>query len=232
MRADEGIILVDKPLGWSSQKTVTRIKRQLGLAKAGHAGTLDPLATGLLIILADAATKRFAEFQQLKKEYVAEIELGRETDTGDAGGRVIRIYGGKIGWEEREIADEVKKLVGEQWQVPPVYSAVKVAGMTAYKRTLRGEKVELKPRKITVYEAEVLGTDTEKKLVKVRFVVSSGTYIRSLATELGKRRGCGAMVASLRRTQIGKWRVEEAEKIEDSDRRESGGGTGISGRDG
>lgn len=210
-------MLVDKPAGWTSQDVVAYLKKKHGWGKAGHAGTLDPMATGLLIILIDKETKTFGEYQKMEKEYVAEIELGYETTTGDKEGE-LKVDSGK--WKvnfkkinKEDIEEILKQMEGEQMQTPPSYSAVKVGGVPAYKLARRGVTPDLKPKKIVVFKTELIELIMESGKLKVRFVVSSGTYIRSLAEDLGRKLGTGATLVGLRRTRIGDFRIENVEKM-------------------
>lgn len=214
-----GILLVDKPKGWSSYDVIRFLKRKFLLkGKIGHAGTLDPMATGLLIILLGDTTRKFAEFQRIKKEYIATLEFGKETDTFDAEGKIVREYGGEI----KIIRDEVEKILakfhGEIMQTPPAHSALKMGGQPAYKLARRGESPEMALRKVFVYEAKVL--NVSGKNAEILFSVSSGTYIRSLARDIGRELGYGAYLSVLRRTKIGDFSVEQAklpENILESD---------------
>jgi tRNA pseudouridine55 synthase len=205
------MILVDKPKGWTSADVVAYLKKKNKLKKVGHAGTLDPMATGLLIILVDKETKRFDEFQKLQKEYGAEIELGYETDTGDGEGKVTKRF--EIEIEIERIKQELKKFEGEQMQTPPIYSAVKIKGTPAYKLARRGQTPELKAKRINVYKAELIRYTKYDLRYTIKFIVSSGTYIRSLAVDLGRKLGTGATLVGLRRTRIGEYRIEDAETI-------------------
>jgi tRNA pseudouridine55 synthase len=209
------MMLVDKPKGWTSQDVVAYLKKKHGWKKAGHTGTLDPMATGLLIILVNEETKRFDEFQKLQKEYEAEIELGYETETGDSEGkRINNVQCTMNNLGKEKVIKILEGMEGEQMQKPPIYSAVKVGGVAAYRLARRGQKPDLKPKKITVYETELTELKVESGKLKVRFVVSSGTYIRQLAVELGRKLGTGATLVGLRRVRIGEYQiVENAENV-------------------
>lgn len=202
---------MDKPEGWSSYEVIRALTRRFGKVKIGHAGTLDPMATGLLVVLFGDATKRFAEFQKLEKEYEAVIEFGVATDTYDREGKVTMRYPKPFQLNRAALAAALGDLRGRILQTPPPWSAAKVKGVRAYRLARAGEPVLLKPKEVTVHAAELMKVEGERAWV--RFVVSSGTYIRALAHDLGERLGYGAHLAALRRTRIGPYRVEDAEKI-------------------
>jgi len=211
------IILVDKPAGMTSFGVVARVRRVLSRRegkkiKVGHTGTLDPFATGLLILLAGKATKRSGEFLKLDKEYEAEIELGKTSTTGDPEGEIEESYeGGAISREEVEKA--VQGFVGEIEQRVPAFSAVKINGRRAYDLARKGVEVEMPVRKVKIYRIEIL--EYEWPILKIKTEVSSGTYIRTLGEDIGKALGTGAYVRALRRTKIDKYSVEEAKKLAD-----------------
>ena len=211
------IILVDKPAGMTSFGVVARVRRVLSRRegkkiKVGHTGTLDPFATGLLILLAGKATKRSGEFLKLDKEYEAEIELGKTSTTGDPEGEIGESYeGGAISREEVEKA--VQGFVCEIEQRVPVFSAVKINWRRAYDLARKGMEVEMPVRKVKIYRIEIL--EYEWPILKIKTEVSSGTYIRTLGEDIGKALGTGAYVRALRRTKIDKYRVEEAVTLEE-----------------
>lgn len=213
-----GILLVDKPKGWSSYDAIRFLKRKFGFKKVGHAGTLDPMATGLLIILLGEATGKFAEFQKMKKEYIATLEFGKETDTFDAEGKVVREYAGDIKISHGELEKILAEFRGEILQTPPAHSALKIGGRPAYKLARAGESPVMRPRKVFVYEAKIL--NVSDKTAEILFSVSSGTYIRSLAQNVGQQLGYGACLTALRRTKIGGFSAEQAklpENISEND---------------
>ncbi len=217
----DGVILVDKPIGWTSFDVVAKIRGNLRRItgnkkiKVGHAGTLDPMATGLLIVLAGNMTKQQDSFMKKDKDYEAEVTLGAVSDTDDAEGVLVStgydVRSTKTGKEE--IADALNSFVGEIEQMPPQYSAIKLNGQKAYEIARKGEKAELKLRKVTIYSID----DIEARSNKVSFKchVSSGTYIRSLARDLGEKLGCGGYLSALRRTSIGEYSVDEALAVSD-----------------
>jgi tRNA pseudouridine55 synthase len=208
----EGILLVDKPVGISSFDVIRRLRRARGVKKLGHAGTLDPLASGLMIIGEGKATKLLSQFLKLPKTYLAEVCIGESTTTGDKEGEVLRRL------EVRDMSEETvrKKLVGMigTRELPvPAYSAIKQGGVPLYKKARRGQTVDVPIKPMEVRSAELMSLEHRDGLcfVRVQFDVGSGTYIRSLAEELGKRLGFPARLENLRRTQIGEWRVEDAQ---------------------
>ena len=227
-RNDE-ILLIDKPAGISSFDVIRKLRLKLGVRKLGHAGTLDPLASGLLIVAVGDATKKLKELLGLDKTYEMEILLGRRTETGDMEGKVL---------EEAEVpnveADRARNVLGglegEVELNAPIYSALKVKGVPMYKLARRGEKVEPRKRKMKIRSLKLLtrrpirlksisnGASPEGKLfiLKVLLECGSGAYARSVAEEVGKRLGFPATVYSLRRTRVGNYRVEDAEKIASS----------------
>ncbi|PIQ68618.1 MAG: hypothetical protein COV91_03185 [Candidatus Taylorbacteria bacterium CG11_big_fil_rev_8_21_14_0_20_46_11] len=274
----QNILLVDKPSGITSFDCIRILRRKTGIRKMGHAGTLDPMATGLMIIGVEAGTKRLHEFLKLDKTYEAEILLGVQTDTGDVTGKVIRHGAGNMEQAEEfsiinyqfskndpiskiskeEIEKVLMGMVGKLELPVPAYSAIKRGGEALYKKARRGEKVDtpIKTMEITSVEflglhilpfvkgvphsnegrdlkssaladlpvsstAWQVGSDTSfckggisLPVIKARFDVTSGTYIRSLAEDLGRRLGVPATLAGLRRTRIGEFRVEDAQKID------------------
>ena len=199
----EEIIFVDKPSGMSSFGAVARVRRILTQreghkVKVGHTGTLDPFATGLLILLAGKATKKAPELTKKDKVYEATIRLGATSSTGDPEGEITET-GAKLPTRE-EIEAVLPQFRGEIQQTPPAFSAIKVNGQRAYKLARAGKDVEIPSRTVTIYELEIMGYDAP--LLKIRAHVSSGTYIRTLAEDLGKALGCGAYCTELRRTKI------------------------------
>jgi tRNA pseudouridine55 synthase len=199
----EEIIFVDKPSGMSSFSAVARVRRILTQreghkVKVGHTGTLDPFATGLLILLAGKATKKAPELTKKDKVYEATIRLGATSSTGDPEGEITET-GAKLPTRE-EIEAVLPQFRGEIQQTPPAFSAIKVNGQRAYKLARAGKEVEIPSRTVTIYELEIMGYDAP--LLKIRAHVSSGTYIRTLAEDLGKTLGCGAYCTELRRTKI------------------------------
>lgn len=207
------ILLVDKPLDWTSFQAVNKIKyklkREFGLkkVKVGHAGTLDPKATGLLIVCTGKATKQISEIQDAPKEYLVEIKIGAQTESYDT--EKPEILNQDFSYiSGTDIISVLGTFTGEIEQKPPVFSAVKIDGERAYNLARAGEEVEMKSRKITIHYLN----DIEIDLPFVRFTVgcSKGTYIRSLAHDIGQKLGVGAYLTALRRTKIGEYSVENA----------------------
>jgi len=209
------VLLVDKPLRWTSFDVVNKIrnalKKKYGKIKVGHAGTLDPLATGLLIICTGKFTKRIDEYQAQEKEYTGTIMLGATTPTLDAEMVPDRFFPTEHITPEL-VHEAVKKFIGEIEQMPPQFSALKVGGETAYKAAREGRELELKPRLVTIREFEL--THVALPEVGFRVVCSKGTYIRSLARDLGTALGSGGYLTSLRRTRIGDYKVEDAWELQ------------------
>jgi len=205
-----GIFLVDKPKGVSSFWVVNYVRRKLGVRRMGHAGTLDPAATGLLVVLTGKATKRFEEFLTLPKTYEATVEFGRTTDTGDATGETMKEFEGEVVLQKSRLEEVVSRFCGKIEQVPHPFSAIKQEGKRSYVLARKGKAVPLAARKVHVYHAEVVEIDDHR--ARLLFEVSSGTYIRSLAEDIGKEMGYGAYVAELRRIRVGEWNIESAKK--------------------
>ena len=213
---EEGeVLLIDKPLTWTSFDVVKKIKFAGKIAKIGHVGTLDPLATGLLILCTGKKTKQIEQYQGLTKEYTGKILLGKTTPTLDL----------EMPFEnEKDIAhlseamilEAVAQFKGKIMQVPPIFSAIKVDGKRLYKRARKGKTeadIEIKPREIEIYEFEI--TDFQLPEISFRVVCSKGTYIRSLARDVGEKLGVGACLSALRRTKIGDFSVENAFQVEE-----------------
>ena len=213
--AAPGILLVDKPGGMTSHDVVARARRALGTRKIGHAGTLDPMATGLLVLGVEGATRLLTFMVGLDKTYEATIRLGVATDTDDADGETVAVTDASSLASSR-IADEIAALTGRISQVPSTYSAIKVGGRRAYDLARAGEQVELKAREVTVSRFDVLAERREGGVVDLDVVVdcSSGTYIRSLARDLGAALGVGGHLTALRRTRIGPFEVTQAASAE------------------
>ncbi len=211
------VLLFDKDLDWTSFDLVQRVRntlcRQMGIKKlkVGHAGTLDPLATGLMILCTGKATKKIESFQQKEKVYVATIKLGATTPSFDmeteenSRNDISDIT-------EKDLEKAIKKFEGEIEQVPPVFSAVKVKGKRAFEFARNGKDIELQPKKIVI--KEIKQQHFEPPFVTLQVTCGKGTYIRALARDLGKELGCGGYLTNLRRTQIGDFKVDDAMKID------------------
>jgi tRNA pseudouridine55 synthase len=202
-----GVLVVDKPIGLTSHDVVQIIRRGTGIRRAGHTGTLDPRASGVLVILIGPAV-RLSEFVSASdKRYQATIHLGNSTDTYDSEGEVTETFP-IDDLDEEQFNEIIQQFVGEMEQVPPPYSAVKVKGRKAYEMAREGEEVELAPRIINVYSLEVLEWAPPETVIDV--YCSSGTYVRSLANDLGKALGTGAHLVGLRRTKSGRFTLRDA----------------------
>ena len=207
----ERIIFVDKPSGMSSFGAVARVRRILSeqeghKVKVGHTGTLDPFATGLLILLAGKATKKAPELTKLDKVYEATIRLGATSNTGDPEGE-ITISDEKPTISRERIEEVLRKFIGEIEQCPPAFSAIKVNGQRAYKLARAGKDVEIPTRKVQIYSIDII--EYEAPFLKIRTHVGSGTYIRTLAEDIGRELGCGAYTTELRRTKIADYDIEK-----------------------
>lgn len=217
----EGAVLCfDKPLRWTSFDIVAKVRRQLCIhlgvkkLKVGHAGTLDPLATGVLIVCTGKATKSIDELQAHTKEYVATLQLGATTPSFDLETEVDATFPTSHINEEL-VRTTLSRFVGSIEQVPPAYSACKVDGHRAYKLARQGKEVELKAKLLVIDEMEMLNFDQEKMQLTIRVVCSKGTYIRALARDIGQALSSGAHLIALRRTRIGEIRVENCLNIEE-----------------
>ena len=206
--AISGVLVVDKPVGMTSHDVVQVIRNGTGIRRAGHTGTLDPRASGVLVILIGPAV-RLSEFVSASdKRYQAIIRLGGSTDTYDANGSYTRSSLTPVSVTETQFEEALKKFIGEIEQTPPPYSAIKVKGRRAYDMAREGEEVELAPRMIQVYHLDVLEWAPPEVVVDVH--CSSGTYVRSLANDLGNILGCGAYLVGLRRTKSGRFSLRDA----------------------
>lgn len=209
---EEGkVLLINKPLRWTSFDAVKKIRNLIRIKKVGHAGTLDPLATGLLIICTGKFTKKINEYMAQEKEYTGSLTLGATTATYDLESEPEN-FKATDHLSEREINDAVQKFIGTIQQVPPAHSAIKVGGKRVYELARQGKEVNLEPR--TVVIKDFLITKIEMPVVHFKVVCSTGTYIRSLAHDFGKSLGCGAYLGSLCRTRIGGFKLEDAMTIE------------------
>ena len=205
----EEIIFVDKPAGMTSFGAVARVRRVLSekagkKIKVGHTGTLDPFATGLLILMAGKATKKAMEFTKLDKVYEATIRLGATSSTGDPEGEIV-VKSTTINYSRHRIEEVLQKFLGKIEQRPPRFSAIKIDGQRAYKLARAGKEVEMPTRTVEIYSIELI--DYSAPFIKIRTHVSSGTYIRTLAEDIGKELGCGAYCTELRRTKIAEYDI-------------------------
>jgi len=206
--AISGVLVIDKPVGMTSHDVVQAIRLGTGIRRAGHTGTLDPRASGVLVILVGPAVRLSEYVSASDKRYQAVIRLGASTDTYDADGRFTQQTSAPVNITEQQFEETLKQFVGEIEQTPPPYSAVKVQGRRAYDMARQGEEVDLAPRKITVHHLEVLEWAPPEVVVDVH--CSSGTYVRSLANDMGNALGCGAYLVGLRRTKSGRFSLRDA----------------------
>ncbi len=206
-----GILLVDKPQGITSHDVVAKMRRVLQMKKIGHAGTLDPMATGLLLILVGKATKTSQYLMSLDKEYIGTIKLGETTDSQDADGEIL-VTKPVPDLKETDVAKTMQEFLGDQYQTPPMFSAKKINGQKLYNLARKGKEVEREPRFIHISRYEI----TKFALPEISFIVrsSKGAYIRTLAHDLGERLGCGGHLSALRRTAVGQFRAEASSTIE------------------
>ncbi len=209
-----GIIVIDKPEGFTSQDVVSKVKKILNIKKAGHTGTLDPMATGILPVMLGNYTKFSKYLIEHDKIYIAKVKLGKKTSTGDIEGDVIEEKEVKD-YKTSELSKKVRSLIGKQLQKPPMYSAVKVKGKKLYEYAREGIEVEVKPREIEIYDTEFDSYNEETK--ELRFVVScsKGTYIRVLCEELAERLGTVGHMTELRRIKVDNFDLDYAIKLED-----------------
>jgi tRNA pseudouridine55 synthase len=206
--SEGGFILINKPSGITSHDVVLKLRKITKIKKIGHAGTLDPLAKGLLILaIGREFTKKLSLFQKKDKEYLATIKLGGESDTFDREGKIIFKKKVKIPSEE-EIKKVLESFLGEIEQIPPIFSAKKIKGKKLYQLARRGIKVSPKPQRVKIYQIKLL--DYKFPLLKIKISCSAGTYIRSLGADLGKKLGCGGYLESLVRTKIGELSLRRA----------------------
>ncbi len=207
-----GILIIDKPAGWTSMDVCAKVRGILHEKRVGHGGTLDPLATGVLPVFVGRATRAVEFAENSRKEYLAGLRLGLVTDTQDVTGTVLETHPVTVGREALEAA--LESFQGNISQIPPMYSAVKVHGKKLYELARRGEEVERKPRPVTIYELELLEAENETDCL-FRCLCSKGTYIRTLCHDIGQALGCGGALYSLRRTMAAGYTLEEAVTIED-----------------
>ena len=217
----DGIILLNKVKGISSFKAINQIKWNIGASKIGHAGTLDPMAEGLMVVMVNSATKFSDDLMKKDKEYYVEMELGYETDTYDAEGKKTKIHDGIIEYNEQNVRDVINSFIGIQDQIPPMYSALKVNGKKMYEMAREGIEIERKPRRVEIYS--IRDITIKGQMITFYVEVSSGTYIRSLVRDIGEKLSFWATMTKLIRTRIDKHSLENAflfeeiEKIENKE---------------
>ena len=216
------MLLLDKPLHWTSFDVVRKLRGMLQIKKIGHAGTLDPLATGLLIVCTGKFTKKINEYMAKEKEYTGHITLGAVTPTFDLESAPgdFKEYASLT---KENILEITEKFTGDIEQLPPVYSAIKKDGVALYELARKGVEVKLEPRKVTIHSFEI--TSIDLPVVGFKVICSTGTYIRSLANDVGAALGCGGYLSSLRRTRIGEFDVENAIDLDELMQELSGNNT-------
>ena len=205
-----GIVIIDKPQGWTSQDVTARLRRVYNTRRIGHGGTLDPMATGVLPVFVGRATRGVEFFEHAEKCYETVLKPGITTDTEDITGTVL--FQQEVSLTDAQVEAVLPRFRGEILQIPPMYSALKVNGQKLYELARKGKEVERKPRPITIHELEFLGMDDEGIRLRVR--CSKGTYIRTLCKDIGEALGCGGCMAALRRVQAGEYTIGEAVPLE------------------
>ena len=206
-----GIVIIDKPQGWTSQDVTARLRRVFNTRRIGHGGTLDPMATGVLPVFVDRATRGVEFFEHAEKTYETVLRLGLTTDTEDISGNVLTEQDAFVTGEMLEKV--LEKFRGEIMQIPPMYSALKVGGQKLVDLARKGKTVERQPRPITIHELTLLGMEADGIRLRVR--CSKGTYIRTLCKDIGEALGCGGCMAALRRTAAGEYTIEEAVPLQE-----------------
>ena len=207
-----GLLLVNKPSGITSFKLVNLIRKKLQIKKAGHCGTLDPLASGLMLVLTGKATKSQDKFMKQDKVYFASVKLGTKTDSGDLAGKVVQ-QSDYAHVNIDKIKDVCKNFIGETEQIPPMFSALKVGGKKLYELARKGIEIERKKRKITIYFIDII--DYSDGIIKMRVKCSSGTYIRTLAEDIGEKLSTHAVLENLVREKIGGYSVDDALSLDE-----------------
>lgn len=206
-----GIMLIDKPCDWTSHDVVGKLRGILHERRIGHSGTLDPMATGLLVVFVGRATRAVEFAEADSKEYIAGLRLGISTDTQDITGNTLKSSNSLP--SKAELEQALNAFKGEISQIPPMYSAIKVGGRKLYELARRGESVERKPRKVTIEKLEIVGENDGDYILDV--VCSKGTYIRTLCNDIGDTLGCGGCMSSLRRVKAGAFSIEKAHTIDE-----------------
>ena len=214
MQDINGIIVINKPKEYTSHDVVAKVKKILNIKKVGHTGTLDPNATGVLPLLLNTGTKLSKYLIEHDKEYEVTLELGIKTDTADIEGNVIKKE--EVNWKKiNDIEETLNTFLGEQTQIPPIYSAIKVNGKKLYEYARSGQNINIEPRNIQIYEIELQKIDKQKNEINFRVHCSKGTYIRSLCDDIAQRLGTIGYMKELTRTKVGNFTINEAVKIEE-----------------
>lgn len=214
-----GILIVDKPADWTSHDVVAKLRGLLKEKRVGHGGTLDPMATGVLPVFLGRATRAVEFCEAFDKEYIAGLRLGIVTDTQDITGAVLSTS--DVSVTAGEVEDAVRHFIGQQEQIPPMYSAVKIGGTRLYELARRGIETERAPRRITIETIEIL--EMQANCILLRVVCTKGTYIRTLCHDIGQLLGCGGTMSSLRRTRVGAFALDEAVSVSEVDAHIKGG---------
>ena len=201
-----GIVIVDKPQGWTSQDVTARLRRVFQTRRIGHGGTLDPMATGVLPVFVGRATRGVEFFEHARKEYVTRLRPGIVTDTQDMIGTILEEHAVQL--DDEKIEDALSQFRGEILQIPPMYSAIKVNGQKLYDLARKGKTVEREPRPVTIFDLTYLGM--EDGCIRLQVSCSKGTYIRTLCHDIGAKLGCGGCMESLRRTRAGEYDISQA----------------------
>ncbi len=211
----KGILIINKPKGFTSQDVVSRVKKILNIKKAGHTGTLDPMATGVLPILLNEYTKLSKYLIEHNKTYIAEITLGKRTDTGDAEGKVLETVEVNENILEKDYIEKILlQFLGKQSQIPPMYSAIKVNGKKLYEYAREGKTIDVRPREIEIYGLKLLNIDKENLKISIEVNCSKGTYIRTLCEDISKKMNTIGYMSSLTRTIVDKFNIENAITLE------------------
>lgn len=214
MQDINGIIVINKPKEYTSHDVVAKVKKILNIKKVGHTGTLDPNATGVLPLLLNTGTKLSKYLIEHDKEYEVTLELGIKTDTADIEGNVIKNE--EVNWKKlNDIEETLNTFLGEQTQIPPIYSAIKVNGKKMYEYARSGQNINIEPRNIQIYKIELQKIDRQKNEINFRVHCSKGTYIRSLCEDIAQRLGTIGYMKELTRTKVGNFTINEAVKIEE-----------------
>lgn len=208
----DGILIVNKPQGMTSHDVVDVVRRLYGTRKVGHAGTLDPMATGVLVMLVGKATKASQDLSSKEKEYDATLTLGARSDTGDAWGR-LEPSGKPFRFTDDEIRSVFQKFIGEIEQVPPAYSAKKINGVKMYHLARKGEMIEARPQKIFIKELSISKINLPE--ISFKLTCSKGTYVRQLCVDMGELLGCGGHLSALKRTRSGAFTIIQAQSLEE-----------------
>ncbi|MDR3278041.1 MAG: tRNA pseudouridine(55) synthase TruB [Oscillospiraceae bacterium] len=201
-----GVVIADKPAGWTSHDVVAKLRGVLRVKRVGHGGTLDPMATGVLPVFVGRATRAVEFFESAEKEYIAGLRLGVTTDTQDTSGAILQVRPAAVTRDALTAA--LRRFTGELDQLPPMYSAVKIGGQPLYKKARQGVEVTRSPRRVTIRELALLGLDGGDYTLRV--VCSKGTYVRTLCHDIGEYLGCGGAMSALRRTRAGAFTIADA----------------------